>query len=148
MDIYAKTTGTDKVALKGFADAASAAAHGYSPYREEAMPAEPPGGGKTWHPVYVVTGGAIVREWEARDIVAPPRTFRRSYLAQWIRAHGKWDALQALLGQSADLAFLWEYSTEFDEDHAQWPEALAAVKAALGLTDAESEEMLAASAAD
>ena len=74
----------------------------------------------------------------------PPRTFRRSYLAQWIRAAGKWDAFSAFLADpaAADLAFLWEYCTEFDEDAPQWPAALAAIKTALALTDAEAEAML------
>lgn len=103
-------------------------------YREEAHYAYDDAGNPT----------AIVQSWFEVEDTPAPRTFRRSYLAQWIRAHGKWDALQALLGQSADLAFFWEYSTEFDEYHAQWSAALAAVKAALGLSDADVADMLAA----
>jgi hypothetical protein len=74
----------------------------------------------------------------------PPRTFRRSYLAQWIRGAGKWGAFAAFLADpaAADLAFLWEYCTEFDEDNPSWPAALAAIKTALQLTDAEAEAML------
>lgn len=90
-------------------------------------------------------GGRIVRLFvEVADPPPPPRTFRRSYLAQWIRGAGKWDALiDFLTGPDvADLAFLWGYCTEFDEDAPQWPAALAAIKAALKLTDAEAEAML------
>ena len=79
-----------------------------------------------------------------KDPPPPPRTFRRSYLAQWIRGSGKWGAFAAFLADpaAADLAFLWEYCTEFDEDAPQWPAALAAIKAALALTDAEADAML------
>ena len=90
--------------------------------------------------------GRIARQYvEVADPPPPPRTFRRSYLAQWIRAEGYWPAFTAFLADpaAADLAFLWEYCTEFDEDAPQWPAALAAIKAALDLTDAEAEAMLA-----
>lgn len=89
--------------------------------------------------------GRIVRQYaEVSDPPPPPRTFRRSYLAQWIRGAGKWGAFAAFLADpaAADLAFLWEYCTEFDEDNASWPAALAAIKTALALTDAEAEAML------
>ena len=79
-----------------------------------------------------------------KDPPPPPRTFRRSWLAQWIRAAGKWPAFSAFLADpaAADLAFFWEYCTEFDEDAPQWPAAIAAIKTALALTDAEAEAML------
>lgn len=95
---------------------------------------------------WVIDGAVIRRVYEVRENPPPPpRTFRRSYLAQWIRAAGKWPAFAAFLAApaAADLAFLWEYCTEFDEDAPQWPAALAAIKAALSLTDAEAEAMLA-----
>lgn len=95
---------------------------------------------------WTIDGAVIRRVYEVRENPPPPpRTFRRSYLAQWIRAAGKWDAFAAFLADpaAADLAFLWEYCTEFDEDNASWPAAIAAIKAALALTDAEAEAMLA-----
>jgi hypothetical protein len=88
----------------------------------------------------------ITRIYDVLPVPPPlPRTFRRSYLAQWIRAAGKWPAFAAFLADpaAADLAFLWEYCTEFDEDNASWPAALAAINDALALTDAEAEAMLA-----
>lgn len=72
----------------------------------------------------------------------PPRTFRRSWLAQWLRVHGKWDAFKALLSQSQDLEFFWETSTEFDENHPMWDDAVSGMKAALQLTDLEVQEFL------
>lgn len=86
--------------------------------------------------------------WEyAQEAVPPPppRTFRRSYLAQWIRSRGKWGAFSAFLGtpEAEEIAFMWEYCTEFDENSPMWDPAKSALKAALGLTDEETEEMLA-----
>ena len=109
-------------------------------------PTTPPREGFHWEARgWAEAEGRIVRQYaDVADPPPPPRTFRRSYLAQWIRAAGKWDAFAAFLADpaAADLAFLWEYCTEFDEDAPQWPAALAAIKAALQLTDAEAEAML------
>lgn len=109
-------------------------------------PTTPPREGFHWERTRPVEEGGEIR-WqyaEVADPPPPPRTFRRSYLAQWIRGAGKWGAFAAFLADpaAADLAFLWEYCTEFDEDAPQWPAALAAIKAALQLTDAEAEAML------
>ena len=109
-------------------------------------PTTPPRDGYHWEAgEWAVEDGRNVRQYaEVADPPTPPRTFRRSYLAQWIRGAGKWGAFAAFLADpaAADLAFLWEYCTEFDEDNASWPAALAAIKTALSLTDAEAEAML------
>jgi hypothetical protein len=109
-------------------------------------PNTPPREGYHWERTRPVEEGGEIR-WqyaEVADPPPPPRVFRRSWLAQWIRAAGRWDAFAAFLADpaAADLAFLWEYCTEFDEDNASWPAALAAIKTALALTDAEAEAML------
>jgi len=109
-------------------------------------PTTPPREGYHWEARgWAEAEGRIVRQYaEVADPPPPPRVFRRSYLAQWIRAAGKWDAFTAFLADpaAADLAFMWEYCTEFDEDNLAWPQALAAIKAALVLTDAEAAAML------
>ena len=90
-------------------------------------------------------GGEIVRRYEeVADPPPPSRTFRRSYLAQWMYANGKWETFTAFIEDNAysHLRFLWEVCTEFDEDNEEWPTALAAIKAALALTDADVESML------
>lgn len=69
-------------------------------------------------------------------------TYRRSYIAQWIRQSGKWDEFVALLGQSDDLGFMWDTSTEFDSNHPMWNQALTGVKLALGFSDTQIESML------
>jgi hypothetical protein len=107
---------------------------------------EPPQGYHYEARGWAVEDGRNVRQYaEVADPPPPPRVFRRSWLAQWIRGAGKWGAFAAFLSapEAADLAFLWEYCTEFDEDSPQWPAALAAIKAALQLMDAEAEAMLA-----
>lgn len=92
---------------------------------------------------WVLDGAVIRRVYEVRENPPPPpRVFKRSYIAQWIRARGLWSAFGVFLDKNDEFAFLWLYSTEFDEDNSQWPTALAAFKAALSLTDAEAEAML------
>ena len=87
--------------------------------------------------------GHIIMEYEQVPLPAPPpRTFRRSYLAQWINTKGKWDTFEAFLQSSPEFAFLWTYSTEFDENNAMWPTAIAAFQQVLQLTDNEVDEML------
>lgn len=110
-------------------------------------PTTPPQAGYHWEARgWAEDEGRIVRQYaEAADPPPPPRTFRRSWLAQWIRGAGKWGAFAAFLADPAaeELVFLWQYCTEFDEDNASWPAALAAIKTALELTDAEADDMLA-----
>lgn len=117
------------------------------PNKPDTPPTEPPSEGYHWEAQgWAVEGGRNVRQYaEVADPPPPPRVFRRSWLAQWIRAAGRWGAFAAFLADpaSADIAFLWQYCTEFDEDAPQWPTALAAIKTALDLTDAEAEAMLA-----
>ncbi len=109
-------------------------------------PTTPPREGYHWERTRPVDeGGEILWQYaEEADPPPPPRTFRRSYLAQWMYANGKWDAFTAFIENNAylHLRFLWEICTEFDEDNAEWPTALAAIKAALALTDEEAEAML------
>ena len=116
------------------------------PTAVDVPPTTPPREGYHWEHSRPVEDGGEIR-WQYAEVADPPpplRTFRRSYLAQWIRAEGYWPAFAAFLADpaAADLAFLWEYCTEFDEDAPQWPAALSAIKAALQLTDAEAEAML------
>lgn len=110
-------------------------------------PVTPPREGWHYEPRgWAEAEGRIVRQYaEVADPPPPPRTFRRSYLAQWMCANGKWDAFTAFIEDHAysHFRFLWEVCTEFDEENAEWPTALAAIKAALALTDAEAEAMLA-----
>ena len=125
-------------------------------YSELVVGDAPPG--EDWYPVvkgekpewspgqvlwwtYAVEGGVARKVY---SVDAPSRTFRKSWLAQWIYSHEKWPAFQAFLGtaDATGIAFLWSVCTEFDEDNAAWPQAVAAIKAAINLTDAEAEAML------
>lgn len=110
-------------------------------------PSSPPSEGMRWAKTgrIVPSDGRYAWEYAQEALPAPPpRTFRRSYLAQWIRANGKWEAFSAFLErpEAADLKFMWEYCTEFDEDNEMWGQAAQALKAAMGLSDAEVESML------
>lgn len=87
-----------------------------------------------WHPV-----------WKYEDAPEPEpviHTYRRSYIAQWIRMKGRWNDFKALLAKSDELAFMWETSTEFDSNHPMWNQALAGVKAAFNFTDKDIGSML------
>lgn len=86
--------------------------------------------------------GRIVMEYEQVPLPPVVHTYKRSYLAQWMRANGKWDSFKGLLGLSEDLEFFWETSTEFDSNHPQWGTVMAAVKSALELSDDDISEML------
>ena len=87
--------------------------------------------------------GKIVMRYEQVPLPPVIHTYKRSYLAQWMRAKGKWDTFKALLTNIEDLDFFWETSTEFDSDHSQWNDVLALVKNALSLSDEDLAEMLA-----
>lgn len=90
-------------------------------------------------------GGVITWQYVlVKDPPPPPRTFRKSWLAQWVYANGKWPAFQTFLGTSdaQGISFLWSVCTEFDENNPAWPGAVIAIKEALALTDAEAEAML------
>ena len=109
-------------------------------------PATPPREGFHWEAQgWAEADGRIVRQYAEVADPPPPRTFRKSWLAQWIYSHGKWPVFTAFLASpdAQGIAFLWDVCTEFDEDNPAWPGAVAAIKAALSLTDAEAEAMLA-----
>lgn len=109
-------------------------------------PTTPPREGFHWERTRPVEEGGEIR-WqyaEVADPPPPPRTFRKSWLAQWMYANDKWAALQAFLADPDNeaLAFMWSICTEFDEDNEAWPGAVIAIKTALALTDAEADDML------
>jgi len=97
--------------------------------------------------IFLAYGADISRWHEIPESEIPsgnqtPRIFRRSYIAQWIHAKGKWDDFEAFLNAQPEFAFLWTYSTEFDEDNPMWPTAINGVQIALNLTDEEVQNLL------
>ena len=94
---------------------------------------------------YELRDGKWRKTWRYEDAPPAPQvihTYRRSYIAQWLRGKGRWDEFKDLLEQSDDLSFMWEVSTEFDSDHPLWSQAIAAVKAAMQFSDDDIESML------
>lgn len=117
---------------------------GWLPVIDE-PPTTPPREGYHWERTQPIEDGVITWQYVlVKDPPPPPRVFRKSWLAQWIAMQGKWAAFLAFLDtpEAAEMAFLWSVCTEFDEDNLEWPDALAAIKSALALTDAETEAML------
>ena len=86
--------------------------------------------------------GKIIMEYVQLPIPPIIHTYKKSYLAQWMRANGKWGVFNGLLNQSEDLNFFWGTSTEFDSNHPQWNDVLAVVKTVLGLSDDDVISML------
>lgn len=86
--------------------------------------------------------GKIIMEYVQLPIPPIIHTYKKSYLAQWMRANGKWEIFNGLLNQSEDLNFFWGTSTEFDSNHPQWNDVLAVVKTVLGLSDDDVISML------
>lgn len=125
--------------------AAEAARYDAYPKADGDTPPTPPEGKVTVPDSWQVRDGEWHRTWRYEDAPPPPpRVFRKSWLAQWMYANGKWADIQAFLAKPDNeaLEFMWSICTEFDEDAPQWPAALAAIKDALKLTDAEAEDML------
>ena len=108
------------------------------------FPVEPPDDGYHWEASeWVESEGKIVRTYVQVITPEPVHTYKKSYLAQWMRAKGKWETFLGLLSQSDDLNFFWNTSTEFDSNHEAWPTALYGIKVSLNLSDGDISEMLA-----
>ena len=126
------------------------ASQGWLPVSTNIPPCEEEGfenvGIGRWYVTNSVADGVTNRIIAQRYITVPlppaVHTYKKSYLAQWLYANGYWDAFKALLAQSADAAFFWETSTEFDSDHPQWPAIYGGIKAALQIPDEAAEEWL------
>ena len=84
----------------------------------------------------------IVVKYKIVEDPPGPHTYRRSYIAQWLREKGFWAQFKTLLAQSEDLEFMWETCTEFDSDHPMWDGALQGVREAFSLTDEDVDELL------
>ena len=90
--------------------------------------------------------GRIVRRYDERPIVAPPRTFSKLKLYAVLSAANLWDALKAWLeaqtyeGMNAWMAF--SLAQELTEDHPMFAAWFSAAKTALGVDDATAEELL------
>lgn len=91
--------------------------------------------------------GRIVRRYDERPIVAPPRTFSKLKLYAVLSAANLWDALKAWLeAQTYEGMNAWEafsLAQELTEDHPMFTEWFSAAKTALGVDDATAEELLA-----
>jgi hypothetical protein len=91
----------------------------------------------------------VVRSWaEVQDPPPPPRSLSKVKLMRALKARSLWLPVKAFIEASEDYADEWALSTTLDEDNALIVSAVAALKAQLGLTDEQVEEILAASVAE
>lgn len=70
-------------------------------------------------------------------------SYKKSYLSQWLAMNGFWETFKAIIAQANEMTqVFWETSTEFDADHTDWLNTLAAIVGYLGLTNDQKDEML------
>ena len=95
---------------------------------------------------------ARVEGYEARDgqiyavyaydaVTPPPRVFSKLYLILALKKRGLYEQFKAMLA-SAGLEDLWIAANELNEGYEGFDSFVAQAKTALGLTDAEVEEIL------
>ena len=95
---------------------------------------------------------ARVEGYEARDgqiyavyaydaVTPPPRVFSKLYLILALKKRGLYEQFKAMLA-SAGLEDLWQAANELNEGYEGFDSFIAQAKTALGLTDAEVEEIL------
>ena len=115
------------------------------PLAEDDVPPTPPEGKAAVHDGYELRNNKWYKVYIFED-AAPEtptvHTYKRSYLAQWLRQNNHWYDFKDLLAQSEELEFMWETSTEFDSDHPMWQQAITGVKLALELSDEDIVSML------
>ena len=120
---------------------------GFLPYDAEPQP-EPPVG---YHEEarYAVEDGRIKQSWvEVQDPPPPPRSLSKVKLMRALKARSLWLTVKAFIAAREDYSDEWELSTTLDEDNELVVAAVAALKAQLGLTDEQVEQILAASVAE
>lgn len=122
-------------------------------YRLEETPAPEPREGYHFEARYAYDSAEaptrVVRSWaEVEDPPQPPRSLSKVKLMRALKARSLWLPVKAFIEASEDYADEWSLSTTLDEDNALIVSAVAALKAQLGLTDEQVEQILAASVAE
>ena len=122
-------------------------AHGY--YRVNIQPPNPPAGKVVAHKRFAVVNNECVAVYTYADPPpAPSRTFSKLRLYAALSSAGLWDALVAWLqsqtyeGVNAWTAF--SLAQELTDAHPMFRQWFSAAKTALGVSDEQSEEILAA----
>ena len=88
--------------------------------------------------------GKWVRQYEVRELPPlPPRTFSKLRIVAALTTAGVWDAVKQYIEQ-AGLYDLYLAAQDFAEDNEYFAQGKAALQTALGWSDAQVEEVLAA----
>ena len=122
-------------------------------YRLETTPAPETQDGYHAEPRYAYdsdeTPTRIIESWEVvPDPPPPPRSLSKVKLMRALKARSLWVPVKAFISASDDYADEWALSTTLDEDNDLIKDAIKTLKQQLSMTDAEVEEILAASVAD
>lgn len=120
---------------------------GWWPLVETPEPAEDPPAGSHWEKRYARDGDTVLQSWAAVENPQPaPRSLSKRRLYTALKAQGIWSAVK----QYMEGAGIWEdfsLATTLDEDDPLIVSAVAALKAALGLTDEQVAAIIDASVA-
>lgn len=122
-------------------------------YRLDELPGPNPRDGYHLEPRYAYDDAEsptkIEQSWaEVQDPPPPPRSLSKVKLMRALKARSLWLPVKAFIEASEDYSDEWELSTTLDEDNELIVSAIAALKAQLGLTDEQVEQILAASVAE
>ena len=113
---------------------------------DEQEPPEPQAGCHV-EPRYAVAEGRIAQSWVQVEDPKLPRSLSKRKLYRALAAEGVWPAVKGYM-ESAGCWEDFQLATTLDEDDPLIQDAVAALKASLGLTDKKVEALLDASVAE
>lgn len=90
---------------------------------------------------YEVRDGQIYAVYAYDAVTHPPRVFSKLYLILALKKRGLYEQFKSMLA-SAGLEDLWIAANELNEGYEGFDSFVAKAKTALGLTDAEVEDIL------
>ena len=90
---------------------------------------------------YEARDGQIYAVYAYEAVTPPPRVFSKLYLIIALKKRGLYEQFKAMLA-SAGLEDLWIAANELNDGYDGFDSFVAQAKTALGLTDAEVEEIL------
>ena len=90
---------------------------------------------------YEARDGQIYAVYAYEAVTPPPRVFSKLYLILALKKRGLYEPFKAMLA-SAGLEDLWIAANELNDGYDGFDSFVAQAKTALGLTDAEVEEIL------
>lgn len=110
--------------------------------RDAVLPPEPPAGQMVAATRYVDQGDRVVAVYDYAPIPRAPRVFSKLYLVMALKKRGLFEQFMVVV-RAAQLEAEWNAAQDVAEDFPGFVDFTAQIGAALGLTDAQVEEILA-----